>query len=91
MSCSSYHTSKKHHSISIEDLLIDPTKTKLDKLKSDIPTMKLIIHDILKWLSTLKDTSNILQIWTKQYNSVCRKHKLYSKKNTLAHIYRTMI
>lgn len=92
MACStSYQTSKQQHTISIEDLLIDPTKSKLDKLKSDIPKMKLIIHDILQWISSLKDTSNILQIWMKQYHLVCRKHRLYPKKNTLAHIYRTMI
>ena len=92
MACSSsYHTSKQGYTISIEDLLIDPTKSKLDKITSDIPTIKLILHDILQWISSLKDTSNILQKWTKQYNSVCRKYKLYSKKNMLAHVYRTMI
>ena len=91
MSCSSYHTSKQGHTISIEDLLIDPTKTKLDKLKSNIPIIKLILHDILQWIASMKDTSIILQNWTKYYNSVCRKYKLYSKKNTLVHVYRTMI
>ena len=92
MSCSSsYHTSKQGHTISIEDLLIDPTKSQLDKLKSDIPTIKLILHDILLWIASLKDTSIILQSWSKYYNSVCRKYKLYSKKNTLAHVYRTMV
>ena len=65
MSCSSYHTSKQGHTISIEDLLIDPTKTQLDKLKSNIPTIKLILHDILQWIASMKDTSIILQNWTK--------------------------
>jgi ELP3 family radical SAM enzyme/protein acetyltransferase len=92
MSCTS--VSSKH--VDFEDLFIDKSSPAalefMASLKENFPAYKNMLCDLIEWIETYnEDPAKMRKAFNLFYSKTSNKYKIYSKKNILIFIYRSMI
>jgi ELP3 family radical SAM enzyme/protein acetyltransferase len=88
MACSTVSTKN----IDFEDLFIEKNSTFTASLKGHLPIYKKMLLDLIEWIETYNDEpSKMRKSFNLFYSKTSNKYKIYSKKNILIFIYRTMI
>ena len=88
--CSATFSKKK---MDIEDIFLDKTKN-FDTIRANMPIYKEMLLGIMTWMkTTLKETPDcdIRGKFNKYYGQMCRRHRIYVKKNLLVFTYRLML